>query len=76
MLHETDLSRSKTYIHTCNFTISSLVLLNVSRPGVNRKMMLSQFRNEKLDENRLYIVLVMDVRTATKSGFAAAIVFT
>ena len=56
--------------------MSSHVLLNVSRPGVNKKMMLSQFRNEKLDENRHYIVLVMNVRTATKAGFAASILFT
>ena len=66
---------SKLYIHTGSYTISSLILLNVSRPGVNRKMMPSQFGNEKMDGNSLAIVLVMDHRTATKSG-SAAIVFT
>ena len=75
LLHETDLSMPKLYIHTYSYTISGLVLLNVSRPRLNRKTMSSQFRNEKLDENRLYIVLVMDHRTAKKSG-SAAIVFT
>ena len=75
MLHEIDLSMSKLYIHTGSYTISSLILLNVSRPGVNRKMMPSQFGNEKMDGNSLGIVLVMDHRTATKSG-SAAIVFT
>ena len=66
---------SKLYIHTGSYTISSLILLNVSRPGVNRKMMPSQFGNEKMDGNSLGIVLGMDHRTATKSG-SAAIVFT
>ena len=41
--------------------------------GVNRKKMSSQFRDEILDENRFYIVLVMDHRTAKKSGSAATV---
>ena len=66
---------SKLYRHTGSYTISSLILLNVSRPGVNRKMMPSQFGNQKMDGNSLDVVLVMDHRTATKYG-SAAIVFT
>ena len=74
-LSDSNMIWTQNHLGHKHYSRSSLVLLNVSRPGVKRKMMSSQFRNEKLNENRMYIVLVMDHRTAKKSG-SAAIVFT
>ena len=65
----------KNFTSARDYILSSIILSNASRPGAIRNMTLKEFGTAKRSENGVYLVGVLDHKTAATSG-PAMIAFT